>query len=105
MFVARSSAVAARLLEEEMVIMCPRTSKLFVLNAVGSAIWSALDGGTPLSDLVRDQICARFDVDFETAMAHASEFVQQLAEHGILITAEQPITNQVSLENATQEAG
>jgi hypothetical protein len=38
MFVARSSTVAARLLEDEMVIMCPRTSKLFVLNPVGTAI-------------------------------------------------------------------
>jgi Coenzyme PQQ synthesis protein D (PqqD) len=93
MFVARSSSVAARLLEEEMVIMCPQTSKLFVLNPVGTAIWNALDGSTPLAEIVKDQICAQFDVDLETALAHANEFVQQLAEHGIVVTAEHPLVS------------
>jgi hypothetical protein len=90
MFVARSSSVAARLLEDEMVIMCPQTSKLFVLNPVGTAIWNALDGGKQLDEIVRNQICAEFEVDFDTAMADAMTFVQQLAEHGVVITADQP---------------
>ncbi len=94
MFVARSSAVAARLLEEEMVIMCPRTSKLFVLNPVGTAIWNALDGSTPLEQIVKDQICAEFDVDLETALAHVNEFVRQLAEHTIVVTAEAPLLSE-----------
>lgn len=93
MFVARSSSVAARLLEEEMVIMCPRTSKLFVLNPVGTAIWNALDGGTPLAEIVKDQVCAQFEVELETALAHAHEFVQQLAEHDIVVTAEHPLAS------------
>jgi hypothetical protein len=83
--------VAARLLEDEMVIMCARTSKLFVLNAVATAIWNALDGVTPLAQIVTEQVCANFDVGFEPALADASELVQELAEHGILITAEQPL--------------
>jgi hypothetical protein len=93
MFVARSSSVAARLLEDEMVIMCARSSKLFVLNAVGTAIWNAFDGVTPLAQIVTEQVCANFDVEFEPALAHASEFVQELAEHGILITAERPLAS------------
>jgi hypothetical protein len=74
-----------------MVIMCPRTSKLFVLNAVGTAIWNALEGGTPLAEIVQNQVCTQFDVDFETAISHAAGFVRQLAEHGILLTSEQPL--------------
>jgi Coenzyme PQQ synthesis protein D (PqqD) len=91
MFVARSSSVAARLLEEEMVIMCPLTSKLFVLNPVGTAIWNALDGSIPFAEIVKSQICSQFDVEPETALAHANEFVQQLAEHGVVVTAEKPL--------------
>jgi Coenzyme PQQ synthesis protein D (PqqD) len=91
MFVARSSSVAARLLEEEMVIMCPKTSKLFVLNPVGTAIWNALDGSKPLDEIVRDQVCGEFDVEPETALDHANQFVRELAEHEIVITAEHPI--------------
>jgi hypothetical protein len=94
--------VAARLLEDEMVIMCPRTSKLFVLNPVGTAIWNALDGRTPLAKIVSNQICTQFDVEFETALAHAAEFVQQLAKHGVVVTGEQPLVSGVpdtELEN------
>ena len=91
MFVARSSSVAARLLEEEMVIMCPKTSKLFVLNPVGTTIWNALDGTTSLDEIVRDRVCGEFDVDPETALAHANQFVRELAEHEIVTTAEYPI--------------
>jgi Coenzyme PQQ synthesis protein D (PqqD) len=98
MFVARSSSVAARVLEEEMVIMCPRTSKLFVLNPVGTAIWNALDGRTPLDEIVKDRICAEFDVEVETAVAHANEFVKQLAEHDIVVTAQHPITSEPQAE-------
>ena len=91
MFVARSATVAARLLEEEMVIMCPRTSKLFVLNPVGTAIWNALDGTTPLDEIVREQICGEFEVEPETALAHANQFVRELAEHEIVVTADHPL--------------
>jgi hypothetical protein len=91
MFVARSSSVAARLLEEEMVIMCPKTSKLFVLNPVGTAIWNALDGSKPLDEIVRNQICCEFDVEPEIALAHANQFVRELAEHDIVMTADHPI--------------
>ena len=104
MFVARSSAVAARLLEEEMVIMCPRTSKLFVLNPVGTAIWNALDASKPLNEIVEDQICAEFDIDPETAMAHAAQFVQQLAEHDIVVTAEHPLASPTDPNTQTGDA-
>ncbi len=74
-----------------MVIMCPRTSKLFVLNPVGTAIWNALDGDKPLDEIVKDRICTEFDVELETALAHANEFVKQLSEHDIVMTAEHPL--------------
>jgi hypothetical protein len=91
MFVARSSSVAARLLEDEMVIMCPRTSKLFILNPVGTAIWNALEAHRPLQEIVTDRICTAFDIDPGTALAHAREFVQQLAEHEIVTVADYPV--------------
>jgi len=90
-YIARSSVVAARALEEEMVIMSMRDSTLFTLNEAGAEIWSAADGRTPLREIVRDKICAKFDVEQDAAYAHAEAFCRQLTEHGILRLSEQPI--------------
>jgi hypothetical protein len=90
-YIARSSAVAARALEEEMVIMSMRDSTLFTLNEVGAELWRAADGRTPLSEIVRDNICAKFEAEPEAAYADAEAFCRQLSERGILLLSDQPI--------------
>jgi hypothetical protein len=90
-YIARSSAVAARALEEEMVIMSMRDSTLFTLNGAGAEIWSAADGRTPLGEIVRDNICAKFEVEQDAAYADAEAFCRALTEHGILRLSDQPI--------------
>jgi ribulose-5-phosphate 4-epimerase/fuculose-1-phosphate aldolase len=104
MFVARSLSVAARLLEEEMVIMCPLSSKLFVLNPVGTAIWNALDGGKELGEVVRSRICTEFEVEYETAMADAKEFLQQLAEHGVVVIGDEPLVSEAGPDTELRKA-
>jgi Coenzyme PQQ synthesis protein D (PqqD) len=90
-YIARSSAVAARRLGNEMIIMSAPDSKLFSLNEVGTAIWLAADGRTTLSEIVENHICAEFDIAPERAYAEAAEFVEQLARHGVLVSHDQPI--------------
>ena len=92
-YILRSRAIAARLLGDEMMIMSASDSTLFSLNGVGTAIWQAADGRTPLSDIVRNRICTDFDVDPETAYRDAEEFVDSLAQHGILKVSDAPIDN------------
>ncbi|HVP42558.1 MAG TPA: PqqD family protein [Terriglobales bacterium] len=91
-YVARSKQVAARMLGEEMVIMSGRDSTLFTLSPVATAIWNAADGQTPLERIVEERVCEEFEVDRETALADAQAFVAELAEHGIVLISEQPIT-------------
>ena len=83
--------IAARLLGDEMMIMSARDSKLFNLNDVGTFIWQAADGQTPLEEIVERKVCAEFDVDLPEAMRDAEVFVRGLAEHGILVVSEEPI--------------
>ncbi len=90
-YIARSHAIAARNFGGETMIMSAEDSQLFSLNPVGSVIWEAADGATPLSAIVRDQVCAAFDVEPAAAYRDAEEFVAGLATHGILLVAEQPI--------------
>ena len=90
-YISRSSAIAARLLGDEMMVMSAADSKLFSLNGVATLIWQAADGRTPLSEIVRSRICGEFEVDPEAAYRDAEEFVEALAQHGILKISDQPI--------------
>ena len=90
-YIARSSAIAARALAGEMMVMNSADSTFFTLNEVATAIFQAADGHTPLREIVRNQICEQFDVDPEQAQADAEQFVADLAAHGILLVSNQPL--------------
>ena len=91
-YIARSSAIAARLIGGEMMIMSAVDSTFFTLNEVATVIWQAADGRTPLSDIVASRICLEFEVDAEQAGRDAEQFVSDLSQHGILLVSEKPIT-------------
>ena len=90
-YIARSSAIAARKLGDEMIVMSALNSTLFTLNEVATLIWQAADGTTPLSDIVERTVCRQFDVAPEVAYQDAETLVNDLAGHGILLVSEQPI--------------
>lgn len=90
-YIARSSAIAARMLGGEMMVMSAADSTFFTLNEVASAIWQAADGRTPLSEIVTGKICQEFDVDEERAQRGADRFVDELSQHGILLVSDQPL--------------
>lgn len=95
-YIARSSAIAARALAGEMMVMNSADSTFFTLNEVASAIFQAADGRTPLHDIVRDRICGQFEVDAEQAQADAEQFVAELSGHGILLVSNQPLAPEAS---------
>ena len=97
-YIARSSAIAARLIGGEMMIMSAADSTFFTLNEVATAIWQAADGRTPLSDIVANKICPEFDVDPDQAGRDVEQFVNDLSQHGILLVSEQPIVSPTSAE-------
>ncbi len=96
-YVAKSTAIAARTLGDEAIIMSTLDSTLFSLNPTGTVIWEAADGVTPLSRIIKDKVCAAFDVSVEQASADAKEFVEKLAEHGILCVSDEPIPEKETL--------
>ncbi len=90
-YIARSSAIVARLVGSEMMIMSA-DSTFFTLNEVASAIWQAADGLTPLSEIVDGKICQEFDVNQEQAHRDAERFVDELSQYWILLVSDKPIT-------------
>ena len=91
MYITQSADIAARTLGDETIIMSTLDSTVFMLNEVGTAIWNAADGATPLSQIIEEKVCPEFEVADAQALADAREFVGQLAEHGILHISDSPI--------------
>jgi hypothetical protein len=92
-YIARSSAVAARQMGEEMIIMSAADSTLFSLNETATVIWLAADGKTPLSEIVRQHVCAEFDVEPERAYCDAAQLAEELARHGIVHLSDEPVSD------------
>jgi len=90
-YIARSSAIAARMLAGEMMVMNSADSTFFTLNEVATAIWQAADGHTPLREIVRERICGEFEIDPEQAQTDAAQFVAELSSHGILLVSDHPL--------------
>jgi hypothetical protein len=100
-YIARSKAVAARVLGGEMMIMSAEDSRLFSLSDVATVIWEAADGRTPLSEIVAQRVCAKFDVSADVAYRDAEILVEALAARGILSISSQPVAE---AERPTTEA-
>jgi hypothetical protein len=90
-YIARSTAIAARMLGGEMMVMSAVDSTFFTLNEVATVIWQAADGRTPLSEIVEQRICREFEVEPDQARRDAERFVSELSQHGILLVSDEPI--------------
>jgi Coenzyme PQQ synthesis protein D (PqqD) len=101
-YIARSSAIAARMLGGEMMIMSAVDSTFFTLNPVATVIWQAADGCTPLSEIVERHVCPQFEIDADTAQRDVEKFVEELSSHGILLVSERPFPN--SSDSPTEAA-
>jgi hypothetical protein len=88
-YIAKSTAIAARMLGGEMMIMSAVDSTFFTLNEVATAIWQAADGRTPLSEIVAG-IAREYEVEPEVAGRDAEQFVNDLSQHGILMVSDCP---------------
>jgi len=95
-YIAPSSAIAARLLAGEMLVMNSADSTFFTLNEVATAIWQGADGRTPLGEIVRERVCGQFEVDPGQAYADAEQFVAELSGCGILRVSDRPFAAEVA---------
>jgi hypothetical protein len=101
-YIARSPAIAARMLAGEMMVMSAADSTFFTLNEAATLLWQAADGTTPLSQIVADTLCSEYEVDVETAVRDAQHFVEELSSHGILIASDHPLAVQTFKTGADQ---
>lgn len=80
--VHQAERTAARVIDEQAVVIVIDTQKLHTLNEVGTTIWEHADGRT-LGEIV-EAIVGEYEVDRETALSDARTFIAQLADIGAL---------------------
>jgi hypothetical protein len=93
-YIKPSRNIAARMLDDEMIVMSVRDSAVYSLNATATVIWSAADGSTPLREIVASKVVPQFEVEPEVAYQDALELVEELVREGILVVADHPIKQQ-----------
>lgn len=86
---AQNPRAAWRVYDGEAVIVSPEDSTLHTLNPVGTLIWEAADGRTPLEAIV-ERVCEAFEVDRATAARDATSFVDLLCRQGLLTVRPAP---------------
>jgi hypothetical protein len=80
---------AWRVYDGEAVIVSPEDSTLHTLNEVGTLVWEAADGRTPLAAIVA-RVCAQYDVDARAAERDVDAFVERLREQRLITVLDAP---------------
>lgn len=78
----RAADTAWRRVEDEVAIISMDANRIRLLNMVGSFLWERCDGAT-VGDLV-EAVCARYEVDPDTARRDVAAFVEDLRGRGLL---------------------
>ena len=69
-------------LEDELVLLNPRTQSMFTLNGTGKVIWQHL--GTHTSEEIAIKITEAFEIDLTTAQKDTSDLLESLEKSGLL---------------------
>ncbi len=80
---------AWRVYDGEAVIVSPADSTLHTLNEVGTVVWEAADGRTPLAAIVA-RVCAQYDVAAPEAERDVEAFVERLRDKGLITLLDAP---------------
>lgn len=75
----RGDEVAARRLEDEVVLVNLQTNHIYSLNATGARVWELLDVPRTRDEVV-DALLGEFDVARQTLESETDELLSSLAE-------------------------
>jgi hypothetical protein len=71
----------------EKVMMSIQSGKYYNLGQSGGVIWEHLAAATTVTEIV-SKICEEYEIDREACLSQVSVFLQQLAEQGLIVSAE-----------------
>jgi Coenzyme PQQ synthesis protein D (PqqD) len=79
-----STNVRSTVTEEGVVLLDVSSGKIFHSNPIGSRVWTKLQEGSALPDIV-DEITTEFKAPREQVEADILEYVQSLKSNGLIV--------------------
>lgn len=86
--------VAARIADDEAIVVLADSGEVTVLNAIGTRIWELADG-TRTGQQIVEAVLAEYDVSRERAQQEVEAFLQQLVDAQALVLQEQPSSDMI----------
>ena len=83
----RRPEIPWRVIEEEAVVVNPRTGLVYPLNPVGTRCWELADGSRTLSDIV-EVICEEFEAPRESIERDVEAFILGMQEKQLIEVTE-----------------
>lgn len=77
MKIKRSDEAVWRIIDGEIVLLCPGQMMLHALTGCGSRVWELIEEETTLTEIVR-RICDEYEVEPQTAREDVIEFIHKL---------------------------
>ena len=79
----RNRAILDSTIDDEVVMMSSEKGMYYNLNPIGSRIWELLEAPQTIESLCT-QLMDEYDVDEATCKQETEEFIQSLAERGLI---------------------
>ena len=84
-----SPDVVFRDLEGEAVILDLARGRYFGLNPIGTRVWTLLDAGTPIDQIVAT-LAGEYDAEHERIERDVMALIDELSSRGLIIASEDP---------------
>jgi pyrroloquinoline quinone biosynthesis protein D len=78
----RAADAAWRRVEDEVAVISMDANRIRLLNRIGSFLWERCEGATV--DELAEAVCARYEVDAQTARRDVAAFVDDLRARGLV---------------------
>ena len=79
----KSTQILSSTIDDEVVMMSSEKGMYYNLNPIGSRIWDLLEAPQTIESLCA-QLMDEYDVDEATCKQETEEFIQSLAERGLI---------------------
>ena len=81
--ISKSTQILSSTIDDEVVMMSSEKGMYYNLNPIGSRIWELLETPQTIESLCT-QLMDEYDVDEATCKQETEEFIQSLAERGLI---------------------
>lgn len=81
--VIKRKNIISRIVDDQMLLLCPESNRLFRLNKVGASIWELLDQHQKVDDLI-NSLGNLYQIDRDNAVSDVLSFLNILLDNKLI---------------------